>query len=236
MHPAWHGEWCWQKVMPLLEAKGHKVVVFDLPGHGQDPRRPEQVSFQDYVQKVVQMVDAQSKPAVLLGHSRGGVVISQAAEQLCPQKVAKLVYPDAFLPQDGEPLLDVAKKSFVVPPAGVKPAPSLAFNVPPDGKTCSLPPDMVQNLLYSDCSKVDMAAAQALLCPEPMTTFVTPVRLTSARFGAIPKDYILCTQAKDFDKWKVPANRPCQKVYTLPSGHMPFYSMPKRLVAILHEL
>lgn len=236
VHPAWHGGWCWQKMVPLLEAKGHKVVVFDLPGHGKDQKTPEQATFQDYVQKVVQMVNAQSEPVVLLGHSSSGIVISQAAEQLGPQKVAKLVYLDAFLPKDGESLLDVAKKSFVPPPAGVKPPVSLASNVSPDGKTCSLTNEMVEELLYADCSREDMALAKALLCHEPMTTFITPVQVTQARFGAIPKYYILCTHAKDFDKRNVAANGPCQKTYTLPSGHMPFFSMPERLAAILHEI
>lgn len=236
VHPAWHGSWCWQKVVPLLEAKGHKVVVFDLPGHGKDRTPPAQLTLQDYVRKVVQMANAQPESVVLVGHSSGGIVISQAAEQLGPKKVDKLVYLDAFLPKDGESLIAVVQKSFVPPPPGVEPPPSLASNVAPDGKTCTLTNQMVEDLLYTDCSAADIAFAKARLCPEPMTTFITPVQVTQARFGAIPKYYILCTEAKDFDKRNIPANGPCQKVYTLPSGHMPFFSMPERLVAVLHEL
>ncbi len=236
VHPAWHGAWCWQKVVPLLEAKGHKVVVFDLPGHGKDQTPPEQVTLQDCVRKVVGMAKAQPEAVVLVGHSSGGIVISQAAELLGPQKVAKLVYLDAFLPKNGESLIAVVQKSFIPPPPGVEPAPTLASNVSPGGKTCTLTDQMIEELLYNDCSAADIAFAKAHLGPEPMTTFITPVQLTEARFEAIPKYYILCTEAKDFDKRDIPGNGHCQKVYTLPSGHMPFFSMPERLVAILNEL
>ncbi|MBC8111784.1 MAG: alpha/beta fold hydrolase [Verrucomicrobia bacterium] len=236
VHPAWHGGWCWQKLVPLLEAKGHKVIVFDLPGHGKNQRSSEQAGFQDYVQKVVQMANSQSGAVVLLGHSSSGMIISQAAEQLGSEKVSKLVYLDAFLPKDGESLIDVVKKSFVPPPPGVEPTPLLTSNPAPDGKTCSLTEKMIEELLYTDCSKEDIAFAKAHLCPEPMTTFITPVKLTQARFGVIPKYYILCSEAKDFDKRNIPANGPCQQVYTLSSGHMPFFSVPEQLVMILHEI
>jgi pimeloyl-ACP methyl ester carboxylesterase len=236
VHPAWHGAWCWQKIVPLLEAKGHKVVVFDLPGHGKDHTPPEQVTFQDFVRKVVEMANAQPESVVLVGHSSSGIIISQAAEQLGPEKVAKLVYLDAFVPKNGESLLAVVQKSFVPPPPGVEPTPSLASNVAPDGKTCTLTTEMIEKLLYHDCTAEDAAFAKTRLCPEPMITFVTPVQLSETRFGVIPKYYILCSEAKDFDKRHIPKNGPCNKVFTLPSGHMPYFSMPQRLVAVLDEI
>ncbi|GAB3227979.1 hypothetical protein GCM10027423_64650 [Spirosoma arcticum] len=64
----------------------------------------------------------------------------------------------------------------------------------------------------------------------------TPVTVTDAHYGVIPKVYILCTQAKDSDKSSLVQNVPCQKVYELASSHSPFFSMPERLAAILHEL
>lgn len=236
VHAAWHGGWCWEKVVPLLQAKGHHVIVFDLPGHGKDSTSAGSATFQSYVRKVVEMANTRKESVILVGHSSSGMVISQAAEELGPKKVAKLVYLDAFLPKNGESLLAVVQKSFIPPPAGTEPPPSLASNVSADQNTCSLTTSMIEDLLYTDCTKEDIAFAKARLCPEPMTTFVTPVQVSPKRFGLVPKYYILCTQAKDFDKRNIPQNGPCQKVYTLESGHMPFFSMPDKLVAILDQL
>lgn len=75
VHGAWHGAWCWQKVVPLLEARGNKVITFDLPGHGDDTTKPENVTLADYVNKLVSVTNAQKGPVILVGHSMAGVVI-----------------------------------------------------------------------------------------------------------------------------------------------------------------
>lgn len=102
VHGAWYGGWCWYKVAPLLEAKGYQVMAIDLPGYGNDSTPAAIVTLDDYVSKVAETAHSVKGKVVLVGHSMGGAVISQASELLGPEKVEKLVYLDAFLLKDGE--------------------------------------------------------------------------------------------------------------------------------------
>lgn len=240
VHGAWHGAWCWQKVVPLLQAQGHRAWAIDLPGHGADQTPAAGLTLADYVHKVVATAQAQPGPVILVGHSMAGVVIAQAAEVLGPQKVAKLVFLDAFMPQNGESVLALATQAGQQNPDAdsLTTGPSLADSQvrSADGKLVRLQPERVGWLLYHDCSPHDVAFAKANLVPEPVACLVAPVRVTAARYGRIPKFYILCTQAKDLNKRSLAQHVACQKVFTLASSHSPFFSMPEKLVGILHAL
>ncbi len=100
IHGAAHGGWCWDKVVPLLQAEGHSVEAPDLPGHGKDKTPISQVTLQAYTDRVCQVLDAQPEPVVLVGHSMGGVVIAQATESR-PDKIRTLVYLTAVLAPSG---------------------------------------------------------------------------------------------------------------------------------------
>jgi pimeloyl-ACP methyl ester carboxylesterase len=239
VHGAWHGAWCWKKVVPLLEAKGNRVLAIDLPGHGDDKAPAASITLDDYVQKVVEVARAQNGPVILVGHSMAGVVIAQAAEVLGKEKAAKLVFLDAFMPQNGESVLAMADKVSAHQQASNKPeaGPSLTESLvlSDDKKASMIKAENATQLFYHDCSAADVAFAKAHLGWQSMACLATPVSVTEARYGAVPKVYILCTEAKDLDKSRLVENVPCQKVYKLASSHSPFFSMPEKLVAILHE-
>jgi pimeloyl-ACP methyl ester carboxylesterase len=91
IHGVWHGGWCWNKVAALLKKNGHKVEAPDLPGYGRDKTPISAVSLKVYTDRVCQILDEQTEPVVLVGHSLGGVVITQAAEYR-PEKVETLVF------------------------------------------------------------------------------------------------------------------------------------------------
>src|SRR5215469_3411612 len=107
IHGSWHGAWCWYKIMPLLQQAGHQVIALDLPGHGRDWTAPREVSLQRYVESVCNVLDAQAASVILVGHSRGGIVISQTAEHRS-DKIRTLVYLAAFLIPNGETLMTTA--------------------------------------------------------------------------------------------------------------------------------
>jgi pimeloyl-ACP methyl ester carboxylesterase len=123
VHGAWHGAWCWNKVIPLLQARGHQAIAIDLPvpGHGQDTERASDITLEDYVHAVMKTANGHNGQVILVGHSMAGIVISQAAERLGPEKVSTLLYLDAFLPRDGDSLFALVEATLKhlppIPPA-----------------------------------------------------------------------------------------------------------------------
>ncbi|MBT1697121.1 alpha/beta fold hydrolase [Fulvivirgaceae bacterium PWU4] len=237
VHGAWHGAWCWDKVIPLVQARGHKAIAVDLPGHGHDTGRTSDISLDDYVNEVVKTVNAQNGQVILVGHSMSGIVISQAAEKLGRKKISALVYLDAFLPRDGESLfalVDATLKNLT--PNSRKPMLVENLIVSEDHKTNSVNPAMVAEIFYHDCAEEDKEFALPRISKEPIAPLATPLHLTDDVYGMIPKYYILCTESRDMDKTFLSTHVPCKKVYKLASSHSPFFSMPEKLVDILNEV
>jgi pimeloyl-ACP methyl ester carboxylesterase len=90
VHGAWHGRWCWVKTIAELEGMGHTVVALDLPGLGEDQTPPAEITLQRYVDAVCDALGKEEEPVLLVGHSMGGIVVSEAAERL-PEKIKRLV-------------------------------------------------------------------------------------------------------------------------------------------------
>ena len=225
VHGAWHGAWCWSKVVSLLEGAGHKATALDLPGHGQDDTPITQVTFEAYCNRVREIVEAEPEPVVLVGHSMGGRVITQIAE-LRPDKIRTLVYLAAILLRDGESTM----------PADPGPGETLidrSVITSDDGIFQTLPADVLRELLFHDCSDEDIGRAIALLesrqAVQPMTI---AMRLTQENFGRVRKVYIECLE----DKAVTPAQQrimytltPCDRIISMNASHSPFLSAPQEL-------
>ena len=108
VHGAFGGAWCWEPVMSPLEAAGHTAEAFDLPGGGNDGTPVADVTLDSCAARVGDVLARRPEPAVLVGHSMGGIVITQAAANW-PDRVASLVFVCAFMPADGQSLLDLAQ-------------------------------------------------------------------------------------------------------------------------------
>ena len=107
VHPAWFGGWCWKKVSPLLHARGHAVHT-PLTGLGERVHlaRPE-VGLDTHVDDVVNLLTYEDlHDVVLVGTSSGGVVITGVVDRV-PERIGHLVYLDAFVPEDGQSMLDI---------------------------------------------------------------------------------------------------------------------------------
>lgn len=235
VHGAWHGSWCWHKVIPMLQANGHNAKAIDLPGHSIG--NSSDITLDDYVSEVVKNANDQSGQVILVGHSMSGIVISQAAEKLGRKKVSALIYLDAFLPRDGESLfglVDITLKHLT--PDSRKPGLVENIIVSEDHKTNFVNPEMAAEIFYHDCSEEDKKFALARMSTEPIAPLATPLRLTDDVYGIIPKYYILCTESRDMDKTFLSTRVTCKKVYKLASSHSPFFSMPEKLVGIFNEI
>ncbi|MGA2108489.1 MAG: alpha/beta fold hydrolase [Syntrophorhabdales bacterium] len=231
IHGAWHGAWCWAKVTPLFTKQGHKVVAFDLPGHGRDKTPLADVSLQAYVDRVCEILDAQPEPVILVGHSMGGMVITQAAEYR-PEKIRKLVYVSAFLPRDGESVIALSE-------ANAESLLGANMIVSDDRRSMTLRNEGIKEALYGDCSDEDVARAKSLLVPQAAAPFMAPVKTTEGRFGTVRRVYISCLR----DKAVTPACQekmynalPCEKVIFMDTSHSPFFSAPEELAGHLATL
>jgi pimeloyl-ACP methyl ester carboxylesterase len=108
VHGGFSGAWIWLPLIDTLKEAGHLVEAFDLPGMGDDHTSASEVSLDSYAGRVCEVLAANSEPAVVVGHGMGGIVAAQGAAR-CPERVAALVYVAAFLPKDGQSLLDLTK-------------------------------------------------------------------------------------------------------------------------------
>jgi pimeloyl-ACP methyl ester carboxylesterase len=228
VHGAWHGAWCWERLTPLLQARGFEVSTLDLPGLGSDLTRSQDVTLQNCVERVVSVIAVGHEPVLLVGHSMGGVPISAAAE-LVPERISRLVYIAALLPANGETLTDVS---------GIGAAESVATTLQPntaDGDY-AVDPAIAPQMFYNTCSADVAAHAARQLRPQSLRPLGTQVSLTEARWGRIPKTYILC--AKDnalpyAQQQALCARRPEVRKLTMDTDHSPFYSDPEGLSQLL---
>lgn len=230
IHGAWHGGWCWKKVAPLLEQSGHIVLTPDLPAHGDDRTPLSEVTLQSYADRVGEVVNAQQEPVILVGHSMGGMAISQAAEY-CSAKIKTLVYVSAFLLQKGESLLQVTQSD---PSSRI--LPNLIDNE--DG-SAGLKESSLEEMFFVGCSAEDIAFGLPRLRPEPMAPVATPLTITEENFGSVPRVYIECLDdivISPAIQKKMYTAQPCQKVFTMNTGHSPFLSAAEELVEYLMSL
>ena len=105
-----------------------------------------------------------------------------------------------------------------------------------EGNAHTLRPEIYKEGLYHDCPDDITELAKILLSHEPVESGITPLQLTEANFGRVPRVYVECTEDRavtPFIQRKMYTETPCEKVYTLPTSHSPFFSMPKELVDIL---
>ena len=228
VHGAFHGGWAWDKVAPLLEQAGHAVVAPDLPGHGQDKTPIAEITLQSYTDTICRILDAQTEPAILVGHSLGGITISQAAEQR-PDKVKTLVYLAALLQRNGESSSDVMSTDET------SQAPQYIITSE-DKTTVRFELEDYRLVSYNDCSDEDIAWAAPFLVPEPTAPMQTPVRVSSENFGRVPRIYIETLRDNGVTPWlqkQMYTALPCQRVISMDTSHSPFLSAPEELAAHL---
>jgi len=230
IHGAWHGGWCWHKVVARLQAAGHKVLAPDLAGLGADKTPLADVTLELWNASVRDLLDQQDEPVILVGHSRGGLLISAAAEAR-PEKVSKLVYLCAIVLRDGEQVFGAVAED-----RGSKLGEFLQID---EAAGCvTVADEAIRETFYGGCGDDDVALAKLLLQPEPLAPLNTPVQLSDANYGRVPRVYIECTQdcAISISAQRAMCEHtPCE-VITLETDHSPFFSAPDELTAHLLNL
>lgn len=175
---------------------------------------------------------AHAEPVILVGHSRGGIVVSATAERI-PDHVARSVYCAAMLVDSGETMTDT--RARLTGTSG----PRVQIDPDPDGLHHRAEPNSVAELIYHRAERAERDPMIARLTKEPRAGFLIAPHLTSSRYGRVPRAFIECTDDRVFSvdlQRGMQRSQPCDIVITLDADHAPYLSAPKALAGALHGI
>ena len=229
VHGAWHGAWCFDRVMPLLADAGVPALAVDLPGHGDDPGPVSDLHGD--AARVRAILDTIDGDVVLLGHSYGGAVITEAGVH---PTVTHLVYLCALALDDGESCAAAAVTETSDLSNEGRPSLADGWVTHPDGTT-TLTPEGVAACLYSDCDPETVAWALAHLEPQPMANLGQVPQAIAWRTR--PSTFVVGAEDKTIhpELQRVLARR-CTESFEWATGHSPFASQPTIVSALLQSL
>lgn len=227
VHGAWHGGWGWKRLTPLLRRAGHEVFTPTLTGLGERAHLAgPAVDLETHIQDIVGVLETEElQDVLLLGHSYGGMVVTGAADRV-PQRIARLVYLDAFVPENGKSLMD-----YVVPERGAR----FREEGERTGSVTPPPPS-----LWGITRPEDAAWLTRHESRHPFASMRQPVRLQNeAALARIPKAFVYCSSPAtgSFDQFAARyRNDPAWRFFELATGHDAMILAPEQLARILLEL
>ena len=228
VHGGWAGGWIWRRVTPLLRRAGHEVFTPTLTGLGERAHLASPaVNLDTHAQDVAGVLEFEDLRGVtLVGHSYGGMVITAAAE-LAAERLAQLVYLDAWVPSDGESATDLI---------GPGAAASFEERAREKGGGWMMPPMPPQWIHVTD--EPDVAWLNAMFRPQSLQTFVQPARLASAAAAALPRTFIYCHQPPLglFESSVAKARAGGWRCFEMATGHCPPVTAPQQLADLLLRL
>jgi pimeloyl-ACP methyl ester carboxylesterase len=224
VHGAWHGAWCWRRVARLLRSAGHEVFTPTLTGVGERSHllNPA-INVDTHILDVVNEMKWQALSNVaLVGHSYGGMVISGVAEKM-ETSIASLIMLDAFMPEDGQAVLDIYPPELREPVLAAQRS----------GAT-TLPPRAAALFKVNDR---DRAWVDAQCTPQPIQCWLQKLALTGARERIGKKTYIRAAGYPNpyFDSGLATARARNWRTCELPCGHDVMLDMPEQLAEILQR-
>ena len=225
VHGAWHGAWCWAALQSELDSRGIASLAIDLPGHGTSlDDFGDLVGNANYVARILAKLD---QPVVLVGHSYGGAVITQAGSPAA--NVVHLVYISAFVPDIGETVIGLSQS---VPDAPTKL--SGAMVITNDGFS-TIDPELARDVFYAHSDAASAAAHVGRLCAQPFAAFTQPA--SNAAWRHIPSTFIRCTddQAVHISLQDHMATH-CTFTATIDTDHSPFASAPAETADIIERI
>lgn len=179
----WHGGWAWDRVTPLLRARGHDVTAITQTGLGERSHLlSEHITINTFVEDVVNtLVWRDLRDVILVGHSFGGISVTGAADRV-PERIAKLIYLDGAIMEDGETWFGLLP--YDIASARIKQAKEETAGL-------DLPPAPVETFGITDPK--DKAFLEARMTPQPFNTFTTRLSLNHEIGNGLPVEYIACT-------------------------------------------
>lgn len=226
---AWHGAWCWARVLPLLRAAGCLPHAVTLTGVGDRAHLfSAGIRLAVHIQDVIGLITCEEMDnVVLVGHSYAGMVITGVADALMQQErpvLRHLVYLDAIVPRPGESWSSQQSPEAVA--ARIKSA------MTEGGGVAILPPDpKVFGLEGSDYEW-----AKRRMTPQPLALYQETLQFDAERVAKLPRTFIDCTNPA-LDAIAAMRKRVREeagwRVLELKAGHDSMISAPRQLAEIL---
>ncbi|HEV8315715.1 MAG TPA: alpha/beta hydrolase family protein [Burkholderiaceae bacterium] len=225
VHGAWHGAWCWKRVLPGLWAAGHRAFAVTLTGTGERAHQlSPSITLRTHADDVAAVIEAEElQQAVLVGHSYAGMVITAVADRY-PERLARLVYLDAVVPRPGEswssthvPATQAQRRQAIAATGTIPPADPAVFGLAGD----------------------DAAWLERRQTPHPGGVYDEPLQFDPARVAALPRTFIDCT-APALPTIAAMRERvrhePGWQVLEIATGHDAMVSAPQALLDALLSL
>lgn len=183
-HGAWSAGWGWKKMHPLMQARGHRLITPTLTGLGERGHLANaEINLDTHIADVLGVLKYEDLNGInLIGHSYGGMVATGVADR-ARDRIAKLIYIDAFAPDDGDSVMAILPEEART---SRKPSPDGFIPAGP------MPPDTPAQ---------DRAWAEPLRLPQPAKTFEQPLKLYGGPL-TLPRHYIYCTRNAPDDRFR----------------------------------
>ena len=225
VHGAWHGSLCWKRVRRGLGDKGHQVFTPTLTGLGERSHlNSPTVDLSTHIADVVNLLQWEDLSDVILcGHSYGGCVIRGIADRV-PERIRTLVYLDAFVPEDGECLFDLAPEHTQLMRLQAQMAGG-GWNVPP------IPAE------HFNVNLRDSAWVNAQCTPQSIASFEERITLNRGPSPTHDAIHILATgwENSPFRAAHDRAKAKGWRTRTVPCGHEVMVDLPRELTDLLLE-
>jgi pimeloyl-ACP methyl ester carboxylesterase len=226
-HGGAHGGWCWEDLVPELEARGHRTSAPDLP-------YDEPAGAGEWADTVIATIPDDAEHVVVVGHSLGGLAVPVVADR---RPVDHMVFLGAMVPVPGRSMVDVMTdepEAITVPGAvehisGEGPPPE-----PDDAGDAVMSWALARQMFYDDLPEDVGRRAWQRLRTLGMTSFLEPCPIDA--WPAVPSTYILMTGDQSVNpEWSraVARGRLGADLVELPGGHSPFYGRPAELAEVL---
>jgi len=222
-HGAWSGGWAWKKMHPLMQAAGHRLITPTYTGLGERVHLADgSIDLDTHIEDVLNVIKYEDlRDVVLVGHSYGGMVATGVADR-ARGRVAQLIYIDAFVPEDGQSLLDLNEADR----QRLQELEKTAWRVPPRPPSTDTPE---ADLEWLNARRVDM----------PVKCFDTRLKLHGGKL-TLPRSYIYArhiTPADTFGQFaKLTKNAPGWRYYEIDASHAPNVTAPETLMALLEKI
>ncbi len=229
LHGAWHGGWCWRRVADRLRAVGHIVFTPTQTGVGERKHllSPD-ITPETFTLDVLNVIESEDLSDVfLVGHSFGGRAISCVADR-APERLRRLVYLDAGLPQSGKSAFDLYTPELRAARLELARASSAGLSVPP-------PPAAS----FGITDAADAAWVERHLTPQPTAVYALPIVLDHPLGNGVPATYIRCTNpgySNTLPSAEYAQSQPGWQYLEIATGHDAMVSAPAELTEMLLAL